>query len=236
MSWSIKATQSQFVISRIRSTHRYTIVSASFQPTSYCQQQVCRRVAIGHGLVVTLTNICQPSLAQESQNQQNYTPMQALKGKDYGKSRMKYEDYTMTPSGLQFQDLVVGNGDEVQEQQKVVVDWDGYTIGYYGRPFEARNKPKGGTFVGDDKNYFVFTVGDPMVIPAVNEAMMGMKVGGIRRLIVPEEIGYPQGDYNKFKPSPTTFGGKRTLDFVLNNAGMIDKTLLIDIELIRVIG
>jgi hypothetical protein len=23
---------------------------------------------------------------------------------------------------------------------EVVVDWDGYTIGYYGRPFEARNK------------------------------------------------------------------------------------------------
>ena len=22
----------------------------------------------------------------------------------------------------------------------VVIDWDGYTIGYYGRPFEARNK------------------------------------------------------------------------------------------------
>lgn len=27
------------------------------------------------------------------------------------------------------------------------VDWDGYTIGYYGRIFEARNKTKGGSFV-----------------------------------------------------------------------------------------
>lgn len=26
------------------------------------------------------------------------------------------------------------------------VDWDGYTIGYYGRIFEARNKTKGGSF------------------------------------------------------------------------------------------
>lgn len=26
------------------------------------------------------------------------------------------------------------------------VDWDGYTIGYYGRIFEARNKSKGGSF------------------------------------------------------------------------------------------
>jgi hypothetical protein len=23
-----------------------------------------------------------------------------------------------------------------------VLDWDGYTIGYYGRPFEARNKAR----------------------------------------------------------------------------------------------
>lgn len=28
----------------------------------------------------------------------------------------------------------------------VQVDWDGYTIGYYGRIFEARNKAKGGSF------------------------------------------------------------------------------------------
>lgn len=27
-----------------------------------------------------------------------------------------------------------------QEGDTCVVDWDGYTIGYYGRPFEARNK------------------------------------------------------------------------------------------------
>jgi len=29
------------------------------------------------------------------------------------------------------------------------VDWDGYTIGYYGRIFEARNKTKGGSFEVD---------------------------------------------------------------------------------------
>lgn len=29
--------------------------------------------------------------------------------------------------------------------------------------------------------------------------------------------------------------GKRTLDFVLKNQGMIDKTLLIDIELLKIV-
>ncbi len=47
----------------------------------------------------------------------------------------------MTQSGLQYKDLRAGSGGEgPSEGDTVVVDWDGYTIGYYGRPFEARNK------------------------------------------------------------------------------------------------
>eukprot|EP01023_Acetabularia_acetabulum_P063852 TRINITY_DN8103_c0_g1_i2.p2 TRINITY_DN8103_c0_g1~~TRINITY_DN8103_c0_g1_i2.p2 ORF type:complete len:239 (-),score=31.94 TRINITY_DN8103_c0_g1_i2:230-946(-) len=193
-----------------------------------------KRDMITGGLTVGFMEVCGSRVATASESE--FTTMEALKGKNYGKSRMQYKDYQSTESGLQFQDLVIGQGGQVGTGEKVLIDWDGYTIGYYGRPFEARNKPKGGTFVGDDKNYFSFTVGDPFIIPAVNEGIMGMNAGGIRRLIVPEEIGYPKGDYNKYKPSPTTFGGKRTLDFVLNNAGMIDKTLLIDIEIIRILS
>jgi hypothetical protein len=33
-------------------------------------------------------------------------------------------------------------------------------------------------------------------------------VGGIRRIIVPEELGYPDNDFNKAQPRPTTFSGK----------------------------
>lgn len=47
----------------------------------------------------------------------------------------------MSQSGLQYKDLRAGSGGEgPAEGDTVVVDWDGYTIGYYGRPFEARNK------------------------------------------------------------------------------------------------
>ena len=34
----------------------------------------------------------------------------------------------------------LGEGEAVEAGNSVTVDWDGYTIGYYGRPFEARNK------------------------------------------------------------------------------------------------
>ena len=34
-----------------------------------------------------------------------------------------------------------------------------------------------------------------------------MRPGGIRRIIVPEELSYPEGDYTNFGPTPTTFAG-----------------------------
>ncbi|KIZ00309.1 hpeptidyl-prolyl cis-trans isomerase,FKBP-type [Monoraphidium neglectum] len=106
--------------------------------------------------------------------------------------------------------------------------------GYYGRPFEARNKPKGSSFTGDNKDFYRFELGSARVIPGFEEAVEGMKVGGIRRIIVPVELGYPNGDFKKLGPKPSTFAGERALDFVLSNRGMIDKTLLFDVELLRI--
>ncbi|XP_024397791.1 peptidyl-prolyl cis-trans isomerase FKBP19, chloroplastic isoform X1 [Physcomitrium patens] len=166
----------------------------------------------------------------------DYADMPALRGKDYGKTKMKYPDYIETESGLQYKDLRIGTGSAPNVGNLVVVDWDGYTIGYYGRIFEARNKAKGGSFEGDEKNFFRFKLGNSEVIPAFDEAVATMKVGGIRRLIVPPELGYPNNDYNQKGPRPTTFSGQRALDFVLRNQGLIDKTLLFDIELIKVVN
>eukprot|EP00210_Caulerpa_lentillifera_P008514 g8121.t1 len=103
--------------------------------------------------------------------------MEALKGKDYGKPRMSYKDFVKSDSGLQYKDLAPGTGTEIKSGDEVLVDWDGYTIGYYGRPFEARNKAKGGAFVGDDKEFLKVKVGDHSVIPAFEEALIGMKTG-----------------------------------------------------------
>ena len=43
-------------------------------------------------------------------------------------------------AGLQYKDLREGSGEAARDGSKVTIDWDGYTIGYYGRPFEGRNK------------------------------------------------------------------------------------------------
>lgn len=51
-----------------------------------------------------------------------------------------FPDYELTPSGLQYKDLREGTGASPQIGNTVVIDWAAYTIGYYGRVFEARNK------------------------------------------------------------------------------------------------
>ena len=133
--------------------------------------------------------------------------MAGLEGKDYGKPRTLVEDYTSTPTGLQYKDLVLGSdgADVAGDGDGVVVDWDGYTLGYYGRPFEARNKAKGGSFTGNDKDYLRFVVGDGSVIAGFDEAVKGMRVGGVRRVVVPVELGYPDGEFGRVGPKPSTF-------------------------------
>ena len=96
-----------------------------------------------------------PNEAKERENS-----MAALSGKDYGKTRMRFSDYVLTESGLQFKDLRDGKGPSPKKGDQVVVDWDGYTIGYYGRIFEARNKAKGGSFEGNERGFFRFRVGE----------------------------------------------------------------------------
>ena len=61
----------------------------------------------------------------------------------------------------------------------------GYTVGYFGRIIQAKNLSKGGAFETNDEGFLRFKLGEGLVIPAFEEALYGMKVGGIRRFLVP---------------------------------------------------
>lgn len=67
-----------------------------------------------------------------------------------------------------------------------------YTIGYYGRIFEAKGKTKGGAFDAADKEYLRFVLGKQPMIPALEEAIASMKPGGVRQVceqIRPRHVG-----------------------------------------------
>lgn len=166
-----------------------------------------------------------------------YELMPAIEGRDYGKPRMRPADFVMLDSGVQYKDAKVGGDASVTPQRgdRVVFDWSGYTIGYYGRVFEAKNKTRGGAFA-EEREHTRYVFGEGRLIPALEEAMATMHPGGIRQVIVPPERGYPADDprHTRVGPRPSTFSGMRALNFVLENRGLIDKTLLINVELVRV--
>lgn len=149
----------------------------------------------------------------------------------------QYEDFTKAAEGWSYRDVNVGSGDSPNKGDRAVYEWSGYTIGYFGRPFEARGGPQGGAF---DKNqdYSRTVIGRGDVVKGVELALQSMKVGGIRQVIVPYgELGYPStkddASHDKVGPKPSTFSGERALNFVLDNP-RVDRTLLFNVKLIRV--
>ena len=182
----------------------------------------------------------------------DYAYQPALAGKDYGKSEMSYADFTRTESGLSYKDAKAGNTARKPERgDRCVVEWTGYSarlniqstltaralttampsmfsylaaIGYFGRPFETRQLKE---LDSQDTSYLRFELGDGSVIPALEEGIAGMNEGGIRQLVVPPAIGYPDSDptHERVGPRPSTFSGQRALNFVLQNQQLIDKTV-----------
>ena len=77
----------------------------------------------------------------------------------------------------------------------------------------------------------VFTVGSNTVLPGLESGIIGMTKGGIRRIIVPANVGY--GAYPTLEPQPLSEMGKRALESVTKNSRR-DQTVLFDVRVDRV--
>ena len=132
----------------------------------------------------------------------------------------KYGDFELTDEGWSYKDVNPGSGNiKIEDGDRVVFDWSGYTIGYFGRPFEAKGGPQGGAF-DKDVDYQRTVVGSGSVVKGLECALRSMKPGGIRQVVVPYgPLSYPPNDleHNIVGPKPTTFSGQRALNFVLEN-------------------
>lgn len=99
-----------------------------------------------------------------------------------------------TPSGLQYEDHVVGTGDEAVAGKKVVVDYTGWldADGAKGTKFDSSV---------DRGQKFTFGLGQGMVIKGWDEGVAGMKVGGKRTLYIPPSLGYGQRGVGPIPPN-----------------------------------
>ena len=91
------------------------------------------------------------------------------------------DNLTTTASGLQYEDLAVGDGATATKGQQVSVHYTGWLAD--GTKFDSsvdRGQP------------FQFDLGAGMVIRGWDEGVEGMKIGGKRKLVIPPDLGYGQ--------------------------------------------
>jgi peptidylprolyl isomerase len=97
-----------------------------------------------------------------------------------------------TADGLQIQDLTVGTGQEVKSGDTVTVNYLGTLEN--GTKFDSsydRNQP------------FTTQIGVGQVIKGWDEGIVGMKVGGKRKLIIPPSLGYGSQNMGSIPPNST---------------------------------
>jgi FKBP-type peptidyl-prolyl cis-trans isomerase FkpA len=88
-----------------------------------------------------------------------------------------------TGSGLQYDDTVLGTGDEARAGSSVSVHYTGwlYNDGVKGAKFDSSK---------DRNDPFSFDLGAGAVIRGWDEGVAGMRVGGTRVLVIPPALGY----------------------------------------------
>jgi FKBP-type peptidyl-prolyl cis-trans isomerase len=84
-----------------------------------------------------------------------------------------------TPSGLKYTDTKIGTGAEAKAGQTVDVHYTGWLTN--GTKFDSSK---------DHGQPFTFPLGGGRVIKGWDEGVQGMKVGGVRKLTIPPDLGY----------------------------------------------
>lgn len=108
------------------------------------------------------------------------------------------------PTGLEIEDLVVGDGDEARPGQRVAVHYLGVAWST-GSKFDAswdRGEP------------FEFGLGAGEVIAGWDRGVAGMRVGGRRRLTIPPDLAYGR------RGAGGVIKGGETLVFVVDLLGV----------------
>lgn len=90
-----------------------------------------------------------------------------------------FEEPETTEDGLKIEDLECGDGDEAVEGKLITVHYTGTLED--GTKFDSSK---------DRDQPFQFVLGAGMVIKGWDEGFEGMRVGGVRKLTIPPEMGY----------------------------------------------
>lgn len=96
-------------------------------------------------------------------------------------------------NGLIIEDKLIGEGNVAQEYSIVTVHYSGRLQS--GKYFDSTNE------IGREP--FRFTLGAGQVIKGWDQGLIGMKVGGKRKLTIPPSLGYEDRDMGVIPPNST---------------------------------
>jgi FKBP-type peptidyl-prolyl cis-trans isomerase len=131
-------------------------------------------------------------------------------------------------NGVKIKDFRVGSGDEyITKDSRVSVQCSGRLLNLNGVFFynTKNNNPDGFGAIPLSIN-----LGKGQAIPGFEAGLLGMKKGGIRRIIVPQELAY--NNYPDLEPKPMNANDQRSLDSVAKNPRR-DGTILFDVQVER---
>jgi FKBP-type peptidyl-prolyl cis-trans isomerase FkpA len=138
-----------------------------------------RNILLAAGLMALVA--CNPG--EDAQSEERFAP----------DLEVAVDSLMATSSGLKYQDLAVGDGDEAISGKEVVVHYTGWLTD--GSKFDSSV---------DQGRPFPFTLGAGSVISGWDEGVAGMKVGGKRKLVIPPALGYGSSGFPPVIPPNAT--------------------------------
>ncbi|XP_018730784.2 peptidyl-prolyl cis-trans isomerase FKBP16-1, chloroplastic isoform X1 [Eucalyptus grandis] len=123
------------------------------------------------------------------------------------------------PDGVRFQEIVEGEGPEAHDGDLVEVNYvcrrsNGYFVHSTVDQFSGESMP------------ILLPLDENQIIKGLKEILIGMKVGGKRRGLIPPSVGYIN---ENLKPIPDEFGPQRSL---LSHA---KEPLIFEVQLLKVL-
>lgn len=115
------------------------------------------------------------TISEMSQLENNVTPV---------------DNSVVAPNSLDIKTLREGTGDSAKPGDKLEVHYTGTLMN--GTKFDSSR---------DRGEPFIFTLGAGQVIRGWDQGMIGMKVGEVRKLTIPAELGYGSADMGVIPPN-----------------------------------
>eukprot|EP00434_Breviolum_minutum_P015833 symbB.v1.2.013948.t2/scaffold1003.1/size206925/8 len=146
--------------------------------------------------------------------------------RDPGRDVTRFEDnllMTELPSGLKYADVRLGTGASPKDGTKVTIDYVMMTTGArYGNKIDSTK---------DREAPYSFVVGDESIIKGLSEAVASMREGGIRRIVIPQRLGFTDESKQPVPPNFAEF--QRFRNIYLNPNRVYQPDLVMDVKLFQ---